>query len=229
MIGAAGGPIRGRHGLKNTDLYQRVKSGFWHTTRIIHKSLATLATLVMPLKKTLILYGSLEGQTEKIAQRIAQILNQLGHDAEARSLRTLSQDFSLNDVQGVIVGAPVHQASYPGFVLKFVRQRLENLNRLPNAFFSVCMAAYDPSPAGQEETRQYVQKFIRQTGWTPQHAESIAGAVTYTQYNFLVRWVMKMIAKRKHLSTDTSRDHEYTDWDQVRRFAENYHRRHFAD
>ena len=179
--------------------------------------------------KILILYGSLEGQTEKIAGHIAQILNQLSHKAEARSLRTLPPDFSLSGAQGVIVGAPVHQASYPGFVLKFVKRHLEDLNRLPNAFFSVCMAAYASSSTGQKEARQYVQKFIRQTGWTPQHAESIAGAVTYTQYNFLVRWVMKMIAKRKHLSTDTSRDHEYTDWDQVRQFTEDYHRRHFAD
>ena len=34
----------------------------------------------------------------------------------------------------------------------------------------------------------------------------------YTQYNVLIRFVMKRIAKHAGGATDTSRDHEYTDW-----------------
>ena len=34
----------------------------------------------------------------------------------------------------------------------------------------------------------------------------------YTKYNFLVRLVMKYIAKSEGASTDVSRDHVYTDW-----------------
>jgi len=41
----------------------------------------------------------------------------------------------------------------------------------------------------------------------------VAGALSYTKYNFLVRFVMKRIAKAQGASTDTSRDHELTDWE----------------
>jgi len=49
--------------------------------------------------------------------------------------------------------------------------------------------------------------------------EMIAGALKYTQYNFFIKWVMKGIARKEGGSTDTSRDHEYTDWEQVTAYA----------
>ena len=43
-------------------------------------------------------------------------------------------------------------------------------------------------------------------------------------YGFLKRLMMKKIVSDKPggLSTDTSRDHVYTDWDEVERFAEAF-------
>jgi menaquinone-dependent protoporphyrinogen oxidase len=35
----------------------------------------------------------------------------------------------------------------------------------------------------------------------------------------MLRWYMKRASRRHGGSTDTSRDHEYTDWAQVERFA----------
>ena len=48
---------------------------------------------------------------------------------------------------------------------------------------------------------------------------SIAGAINYTRYNLLLRWYMKSASEKNGGTTDTSRDHEYTDWAQVERFA----------
>jgi menaquinone-dependent protoporphyrinogen oxidase len=46
----------------------------------------------------------------------------------------------------------------------------------------------------------------------------------YTQYGFLKRHLMKKIAGDKpgELGTDTSRDYVYTEWDGVKRFAEDF-------
>jgi menaquinone-dependent protoporphyrinogen oxidase len=46
-----------------------------------------------------------------------------------------------------------------------------------------------------------------------------AGAINFTEYNWLLRAYMKYAAKLNGGSTDTSRDHEYTDWHQVDGFA----------
>jgi menaquinone-dependent protoporphyrinogen oxidase len=57
------------------------------------------------------------------------------------------------------------------------------------------------------------------------------GALVYRQYGFFKRLMMKKIVSDKPggLSTDTSRDHEYTDWDQVARFAEDFLKRLVAE
>ena len=46
----------------------------------------------------------------------------------------------------------------------------------------------------------------------------------YTQYGFIKRQVMKKIVRDKpgNLSTDTSRDYVYTEWDDVRAFTERF-------
>ena len=53
-------------------------------------------------------------------------------------------------------------------------------------------------------------------------AESIAGAIKYTRYNFILRWYMKKASRMNGGSTDTTRDHEYTDWAQVEMFAQQF-------
>ena len=47
----------------------------------------------------------------------------------------------------------------------------------------------------------------------------VAGRLAYTQYGLLKRFVMRRIALKAGGPVDTSRDHEMTDWDQVRDVA----------
>jgi len=50
-----------------------------------------------------------------------------------------------------------------------------------------------------------------------------AGALRYTQYGFVKRHLIKKISKDKaSADLDTSRDYEYTDWNDVRHFAEEF-------
>jgi menaquinone-dependent protoporphyrinogen oxidase len=42
--------------------------------------------------------------------------------------------------------------------------------------------------------------------------KAVPGALLYAQYNFLIRFIMKRISEASGGSTDTSRDHIYTDW-----------------
>jgi menaquinone-dependent protoporphyrinogen oxidase len=71
---------------------------------------------------------------------------------------------------------------------------------------------------------QHDKHFEKQTGWRPAHVALFGGALLYTQYGFLKRHLMKKIAGDKpgELGTDTSRDYVYTEWDGVKRFAEDF-------
>ena len=91
---------------------------------------------------------------------------------------------------------------------------------LPSAFFSVSLAAH----GDMENARAYVENFERETGWRPVHVGFFSGALLYRQYGFLKRLMMKKIVRDKpgNLSLDTSRDHEYTEWNEVKRLAEDF-------
>lgn len=65
-----------------------------------------------------------------------------------------------------------------------------------------------------------IGKFIRETAWSPTHVHPVAGALLYRQYGAIVGLVMRVIAKLAGATTDTSRDHEYTDWQALDRFAD---------
>jgi len=111
---------------------------------------------------------------------------------------------------------------YPPYINNFVIAHDAWLNTVPSAFFSVCMAVKSVNEKSREEAKRYGDKFIAQTDWTPTLIQTFAGAVKYTQYGSIKRFIMKMISKREGGNTDTSRDHEYTDWESVDRFVENF-------
>ncbi len=64
-----------------------------------------------------------------------------------------------------------------------------------------------------------IRRFVDLTGWRPNEVKEVAGALKYTQYGWLKRMAMRYIAGRAEGSTDTSRDHRYTDWEDLRRFV----------
>jgi menaquinone-dependent protoporphyrinogen IX oxidase len=47
----------------------------------------------------------------------------------------------------------------------------------------------------------------------------VAGAVHYTRYSALVRWLHQIL---KRQAPDTSHDHEFTDWEAVGRFGDQF-------
>ena len=85
-------------------------------------------------------------------------------------------------------------------------------------------ADHQPGESGAIERRwqtttRLVQQFIDATGLDPEMVGLFAGALAYTRYGWLKRAVMKRIVASEGGNTDTSRDHEYTDWDAVDDFA----------
>ena len=103
--------------------------------------------------------------------------------------------------------------------MRFVKAHRTGLDRVPTLFFSVGLAVVSKIGDGRAQTMRIVEKLVAETGWRPGRVELVAGALPYTRYNFLVRFVMRRIAAKEGGDTDTSHDHEYTDWSAVERFA----------
>jgi len=168
--------------------------------------------------KVLIVYGTTEGQTRKISQRIADHIDQKGHDAQLIDSTSLPKDLSIDAYDAVIVAASVHQHRHQAALVHFVKDNLEHLQKKPTAFVSVGLALV--LEEDQQEAQEYVDQFLTETGWQPTHTELVAGALVYTQYDFFKRQIMKFIVRKGGGPTDASQDYEFTDWEALSRFVD---------
>lgn len=172
------------------------------------------------MARMLIAYGTSDGHTAEVAASIADLLRSRAHEARAVELGGMEVPVP-EEYDGVIVGASVHRGRHQAAVERFVRLHRETLGRRATGFFSVSLALADGSADGRREAERYVDEFVRRTGWRPGMVACVAGALRYSRYGWLERWIMQRIARYKGSpDTDTSRDYVYTDWRDVKRFAE---------
>src|SRR5215204_7246700 len=84
--------------------------------------------------RVLIPYGTTEGLTARISEYVAEVVR--GHEADTVDLKG-SVGPEPDDYDAVIVGASIHMGKHEVYVLDFVRENRETLERLPSAFFTV--------------------------------------------------------------------------------------------
>ena len=174
----------------------------------------------MPPRHILIVYGSTQGQTAKIAARMADHLAESGDVVALEDAAHPSPGLDPRDYDGIIVGSSVTFERHQRSVRRFVRAHLAALRSRPTAFFSVSGSAASPDLSGLTKAMRYIDDFLADTGWRPSLTQPVAGAIAYTKYGPLLRWVIKRITAKSGGPTDTSRDHEFTDWEQVREIAD---------
>jgi menaquinone-dependent protoporphyrinogen oxidase len=169
------------------------------------------------MSRVLVLYGTTEGHTAKVAGAIAETLR--GQAIEVDVVEAGTADPRAEDYAGVIVAASVHGGRYQRSVQRWVQKNREMLIGKPSAFVSVCLAVLQWQPEVRREVNAILERFLMATGWRPTCTKSVAGALAYTKYGWLKRWIMRRIAEKAGGDTDTSRDYEYTDWQDLRDFA----------
>jgi menaquinone-dependent protoporphyrinogen oxidase len=173
------------------------------------------------MSRVLIAYGSSEGQTAKIAEQLAGFIRAQGHDAFPVNISREAPAPAGYDA--VIVGASVHKGKHQRWIVDYVRRNRAALEHLPSAFISVSLAIADGTEKGRLEAQGYVETFVLETGWYPEKVGLFAGALAYTKYNVLLRWVIRWIARsRGSRDLDTRRDYVYTDMAAVERFSEEF-------
>jgi menaquinone-dependent protoporphyrinogen oxidase len=167
-----------------------------------------------------VFFATSEGQTRRIATRIASVLHDLG--LESRAIDMAGPDAAAIDwthVRGALIGASIHAGKHPKAAERFVRSHAADLASVPSAFFSVSLAAASKNTVEVEAAEKLAKAFPPACGWTPVKIASVAGRLAYTEYGFFIRWVMKRIARKEGAPTDTSRDYELTNWEDVDKLA----------
>ena len=184
------------------------------------------------MKPILIVYATREGHTRRIAEHVAELLLARGVEVELLDARS-SEAVGMNgsDFSGAILAASLHLGRHEPEMVRFIQRERHALTELPSAFLSVSMSAAGAqneanSPEYREKVKRELEKIsealFAKTHWHPARKAFVAGALMYTKYNVLVRWVMKRIAQHEGGSTDTTQNHVYTDWNTLDHFIEAF-------
>lgn len=183
------------------------------------------------MKPVLVLYATHEGQTQRIANHLGIRLRENGLSCEVINVKFPPADFSLKNYGSAILAASVHTGKHEREMVRFVLKNRQMLEQMRTAFLSVSLSQagvqdHNATSERREQATADVNKmithFCAKTQWRPTRAEPVAGALTYSKYNPFLRFIMKGIARRAGASTDTSRDHEFTDWAALDRFLSDF-------
>lgn len=168
----------------------------------------------------LVAYGTGEGQTHKIANRIGDVIEDRGHVVTTVNVDDVPSDLDLGNYEAIVVGASIHRGAHQATVFDFVVSNRDSLRTKPTAFFQVSLSSV--SESGREAAAGYVDSFVEKTGWNPDRIGQFGGALRYSKYGFLKRLIMKQIANRSINDApdpDEAGDVEFTDWHEVEAFA----------
>jgi menaquinone-dependent protoporphyrinogen oxidase len=169
----------------------------------------------------LVVFHTSEGQTARIAEHVAAVLRDLGDEVAVHDVAGAPAPEGYG---GVIVGDSIHAVRHSRALTRYVHDHVAVLNKLPAALFQVSLTSANPDDEHTANAQRLVQELLDRTDFDPDLVGLFAGALVYTQYGWFKRRVMRVIARREDGDTDTSRDHEYTDWQAVEQFARDVHK-----
>jgi menaquinone-dependent protoporphyrinogen oxidase len=170
----------------------------------------------------LVLYGTGEGQTAKVADRIDDALAKRGHAVTTMNIEETPHDVDLEPFDAVLVGSSIHVGRHRSGIREFLSTNRDLLNSVPTAFFQVSLSSAVEDSDRRAEAAQYVDELLEASGWQPDRIGLFGGALTYSKYGFLKRLMLKQIAKDATGDVDSSRDYEYTDWEAVDAYAADF-------
>ena len=68
-----------------------------------------------------------------------------------------------------------------------------------------------------------MKKFLELSNWEPSILGVFAGRIDYPSYKFIDKQMIRLIMFITKGPTDTSREYEFTDWDEVEKFSKLIH------
>jgi menaquinone-dependent protoporphyrinogen oxidase len=158
----------------------------------------------------LVIFESFEGQTRKIATFVAEQSRIARHTVRLFNAADEIAAISFDGIDKVILAAPVHERRHPAAFEGLVAANREALTTRPTLFLSVSLkAAFEQ---GMEEARDYVDEWEMRTGFKPEKAVLVAGAVRSDSYGRLESEIVQSVVVEGCRIALVDGVHEFTDW-----------------
>lgn len=160
-----------------------------------------------------VFYATTDGQTERIAEHIAGRLRAGGFASVAMNVDSSeAREYDIRHTSGIVLAASLRKGRHQQSAEAFARAHRDRMEAVPSWFVSVSLSAASCNAEERQAAERLAQAFATTTGCRPWRTTCVAGALAYTRYSWLTRWMMRRIAEKEGGPTDTSHDHELTDW-----------------
>src|SRR4030095_5250589 len=130
------------------------------------------------MARILVLYGTTEGHTARVADSIGATLRAHGDMADV--VQASRPGPSPEDYSGIVIAASVHGGRYQTAVRRWVRMHAAVLGSKPTAFVSVCLGVLQHDPVVDRELAAIMARLLQDTGWRPMMTKIVAVARLYT-------------------------------------------------
>ena len=158
-------------------------------------------------KKVLVTYASKCGSTGEVANAIGKTIAQTGAHVEVLPLKKVA---NLSDYQAVFVGSAIRAAKWLREATNFVSENRAILQRVPTAYFTVCMTMVEDTPANQAKAAGFIDP-VRAV-LTPAAEGYFAGKVDPNTLSFLENTMLRT----KNVSQG-----DFRDWDKITSWAQS--------
>lgn len=162
--------------------------------------------------KTRVIYGSVEGQTAKIARFVTDQITKLGHEVVLVNSDD-PMEIGFEGVEAVILAASVHQRRHPRNFEALLSAHEADLAHPKTLLLSVSLNA--AFPEGMEEAREYVTEMEMRTNFKPDSDMLVGGAVRTGQYDYFALQVVRHVVMRNRPFDASQTEHEFTDWNAI--------------
>lgn len=168
------------------------------------------------MSNILLVYFSVYGQTRKICETIQTELARHGVTAELKPLA--EADAGLERYDAIVIGASIRHGKHNPAVFEFIEKHRALLESKPSGFFSVNLVARKPAK-NTPQTNPYVKAFVARSPWKPKLLGVFGGNLDYQRYKPFDRAAIRFIMWITKGPTEPHTNVEFTNWDEVRRFA----------
>ena len=141
------------------------------------------------MKSVLVVYGTTEGQTRKVAEFIANALKARGVEVDFVDSATEQAALVQPVYAAAIACGSLHQHRYQGSLLHFAKRNKTWLSGIPAAFVAVSLTAALKDAQNRDDLRDITEAFYRETGWTPGITHHVAGALWDDPTRFVEEFV----------------------------------------
>lgn len=171
------------------------------------------------MAKILLMYSSVYGHTRRISERIVARLTSLGAEVDLVPIDDRKVDPGAYDA--ILLGGSIRNGKHNPALMDFITAHQPLLDAKPSGFFSVNLVARKPHK-NTPETNPYTKAFVAKSPWQPKLLGVFGGDLDYQRYTAFDRNVIRFIMWLTKGPTDPRTKDDYTNWDEVDRYAERF-------